>query len=259
VAVASSLPLVRTLLALPGLTLRRDWLGVQIREQPLTEIARDLNLLCESAEALDEQAREALVAWVAVLVSDEARPAIDELRREAHQSGYLALGRLLREYPLPSAIEDERYDANHPAPNPAMGRELTVGERRSLARMSNRAKFERLLLDPHPLVLRQLLANPKLTENDVVKLAALRPARTASLKTLAEFPDWIVRSRIRMTLVANPRTPSTIAVPLTGLATRPQLAEIAGNPSIHVVLRVVAQELLEKHPPLGEAASPILQ
>lgn len=253
---APELPLVRSILAFPGLVLRRDWLKVQIREQPLAEIARDIDALCASAEALEEPSREALVAWVAVLVSEEDRSRIDELRREAHQAGYRALGRLLREYAVPSACNaDKTDDVNNPAPNPVLGRDLTVGERRSLARMPNRREFDRLLLDPHPLVLRQLLANPKLTENDVVKLAALRPARTTTIKTLAEFPDWIVRTRVRMTLVSNPLTPSTVSVPLTGLATRPQLVDIASNPSLHVVLRVVAQELLEKHPPLGPASS----
>jgi hypothetical protein len=134
-----------------------------------------------------------------------------------------------------------------------------VGERRSLARKPHRGKFDRLLHDPHPLVLRQLLGNPKLTENDVVKLAARRPARAATMKTLAEFPDWFVRTRVRMAIICNPLAPSRFAIPLTALATRPELVEISDNPSLHVVLRAVALELRERRPPLGPADSPMLQ
>jgi hypothetical protein len=243
------------MLALSGLVLRRDWLRTQMRERQIPDAASELNRLCESAEALVESSREALVAFVALLVSENDVAWLDELRRSAHEAGYSSLERIQRGYPVPSAHELEQADLH----NPALGRDLTVGERRSLARAPHRGKFDRLLLDPHPLVLRQLLGNPKLTENDVVKLAARRPARASSLNTLVEFPDWIVRTRVRMTLISNPMTPSRIAVPLTALATRPELAEIAENPSLHVVLRVLAQELLDRHPPLGPAVTATLQ
>lgn len=252
----ADLPLVRSILALPGLSLRRDWLRAQIRERPLGEVAPQLNALCESAEALVEASREALVAWVAVLIGDVLISLLDEMRRVAHERRCHSLERILRTYPVASAPE---LDAAEPPYNPELGRELTVGERRSLARMPQRGQFERLLRDPHPLVLRQLLGNPKLTENDVLKLAAMRPARATTIQTLAEFPDWMVRTRIRMAVISNPLTPSHIAVPLTTLATRPELSEIAENPSLHVVLRVLAQELLDKHPPLGPVDTETLQ
>lgn len=250
------MPLVHSILAIPGLVLRRDWLRAQIRERPLAEVVPEVNAVCESAEALVESSREALVAWVAVLVGNVGAPLLDDMRRLAHGCGCRCLERLLRTYSIPSVPEPEQTGVPY---NPALGRELTVGERRSLARMPHRGKFERLLKDPHPLVLRQLLGNPKLTENDVLKLAAMRPARASTIETLAEFPDWLVRTRIRMALLSNPMTPSHVAVPLTALCTRPELAEIADNPALHVVLRVVAQELLDKHPPLGRVATETLQ
>jgi hypothetical protein len=218
-------------------------------------VASDLNALCESAEALVPASREALVAWVAVLVADGESAWVQELRRLAHEANLRSLERLMRSYSVPSAFDNAKADDH----NPALGRELTVGERRSLARKPHRGKFDRLLRDPHPLVLRQLLHNPRLTENDVVTLAAQRPARAASMKTLAEFPDWFVRTRVRMAIISNPLAPSSFSVPLTALATRPELVEISDSPGLHVVLRAVALELLERHPPLGPADSPTLQ
>lgn len=251
----AELPLVRSLLALPGLALRRDWLRAQWRTRALADMASELNRLCLSAEALLGPAREAQVAFVVTLVSEDDTAWLDALRRTAHELGLFSLERILRRYAVPSAYDLEKADAK----NPALGRDLTVGERRSLARLPHRAKLPALLLDPHPLVLRQLLGNPKLTEDDVVKLASLRPARASSIRALVEFPDWIVRTRVRMTLISNPLTPSQIAVPLTALCVRPELAEVAENPSLHVVLRVVAQELFDRHPPLGPSLTGILQ
>jgi hypothetical protein len=248
-------PIVRSILAVPGLVLRRDWLRAQLRERELSDVDRELSALCESAEALVAASREALVAWVAVLVIDGESPRVQDLRRLAHEAGHHSLQRLLRSYSVPSSFSNPKADE----PNPLLGRELTIGERRSLARRPHRGKLDRLLRDPHPLVLRPLLGNPKLTEDDVVTLAAQRPARASTIRTLAEFPDWIVRARVRMAIVFNPLTPSSIAVPLTALATRPELVQIAESPSLHVVLRAVAQELLERHPPLGPADTPTLQ
>lgn len=253
-----SLPIVRSILAIPGLGLRRDWLRAQIRERELPLVAAELNSLCESANALVPSAREALVAWVVVLVNEDESPWAAELRRHAYEANLHSLGRMLRTYAVHSSLGSLGQVVTEVHHNPALGRDLTVGERRSLARSPARTKFDRLLLDPHPLVLRQLLGNPKLTENDVITLAALRPARASTLKILAEFPDWIVRPRVRMTIISNPLTPSGIAVPLTSLGTRPELSEIAENPSLHVVLRVVANELLDCHPPLGTPGSETL-
>jgi hypothetical protein len=198
---------------------------------------------------MDPAAREALVACVALLVCDADSPWLDDLRRAAHEAHHHSVMRLLRTYVVrPSIVATEDF-------NPALNRDLTVGERRSLARRPHRGKIDRLLKDPHPLVLRQLLGNPTLIENDVVALAAQRPAREAALRTIAEFPDWIIRTRVRMAVISNPLSPSGIAVPLAGLATRPELVEIAENPALHVVLRVVACELLERRPPLAPAST----
>ena len=62
-------------------------------------------------------------------------------------------------------------------PDYGRGRPLTLGERKSLARRPDRAMLDRLLHDPHPDVIRRLLRNPRLTEDDVVRLAARRPGR----------------------------------------------------------------------------------
>jgi hypothetical protein len=136
-------------------------------------------------------------------------------------------------------------------PDYGAGRELTVGERRSLARQPNRRAFERLLRDPHPLVLRNLLGNPRLTEDDVVRLAARRPLREAIIAELVHRPEWLLRPRVRMTILHNPYTTSHIALALLSLCRRDELAEILENTALHPVLRSSARELLDRRPPLG--------
>jgi hypothetical protein len=107
----------------------------------------------------------------------------------------------------------------------------------------------------HQKVVAELLANPKTTEDDVVRLAALRPARATSIEAIGRT-RWLTRRRVRMTVLLNPGSPPRVARPLVGLCTRSELLEIARGADVPVILRITANELAERRPPLfGENAS----
>lgn len=148
-----------------------------------------------------------------------------------------------------------------PVPDYGAGRELTLGERRSLARRPNRRSFDKLLSDPHPFVIRLLLQNPKLTEDDVVRLAARRPARLEVLREISQSLRWLSRSRVRLTVVLNPGTPPEIAIPLLPVCKRTELREVVKATESSLVLRATALELLERRPPVKgvDRADAILQ
>lgn len=215
----------------------------------------ELVLLCEAAEELNPLAREAQIALVAMLARRGHDPWTEQLRSYALRTGRYSLMRLLRVYAMPSYLDDE---AQKPHATKAAS-ELTLGQRKSLARRPDRRSFEKLLTDPHPQVISQLLSNPHLTEADVVALAAQRPGRSSTIQALAAYPAWLVRSRVRTAVIYNPASPSTITVPLLALAARPELQEIAASPSLHVILRATAEELLTRRPPLGPADTMTLQ
>ena len=175
--------LTRPLLALKGLVLRRDWLHAQIQERPLSAIGHDLAALCEDAERLDERAKEAQAAFVMLLAQRGREPWAEGLRRLAEEHGHGSLERLLRVFPIPRNEEEATPNLNR-GPNTGP----TLGERKFLARRPDRQSFERLLADPHPQVLRQLLGNPHLTEMDIVRLLTLRPARASTVLAVAFVP-----------------------------------------------------------------------
>jgi len=247
--------LVRTLLSLPELRTRTAWLLNHLQALPLPDAVALVDALCKSSERGDPSAREALIPWVAGLVQVGDSAWVNELRRESIEGNLLSLNRLVRQ-PQSSAPPPESMP---PVPDYGAGRELTVGERRSLARRPDRRAFERLLSDPHPLVLRTLLHNPRLTEDDVVRLAGKRPLRAAVVEELAQCPDWLVRPRVRMTLIHNPGTPSNVAFPLLALCKRDELAEIQENTVLNATLRATANELYNRRPPLGEVPIRTLQ
>lgn len=249
--------LKRVLLSLPEIALRVGWLSEQLAEWPVENAAEQLDALCEEAEGSEPDAREAVMAAALLFVGLGECRLIERLREEAAGRRLLSLDRLLRRGP-PAPVHDRRID-DLPVPDYGTGRELTVGERRSLARRPDRRAFDRLLADPHPLVIRQLLENPLVTEEDVVRLATRRPARLEVMRELAQSPRWLARPRVRMSILLNPGSPPEMSGPLLVLCTRGELGLVMESTDAPGVLRTTARELKQRRPPLRETGDATLQ
>lgn len=89
--------------------------------------------------------------------------------------------------------------------------DLPLGTRRAAARGGNRYKLDRLLHDRDHRVIRILLDNPRITERDAIRIAAMRPTRPEVLTVVARHPRWSSRYRVRKALACNPATPAQIA------------------------------------------------
>jgi hypothetical protein len=243
--------IIRTIRAIPEAELRIAYVVSMVREHEPSELARALDSLCASAEQAEPAAREALVALVDALQDPRLEGSVQRLREEAVGIPHLALERLLRQRRAhdsmrPRSIPDPDEDR---VPDYGRGRPLTLGERKSLARRPDRAMTERLLRDPHPDVIKQLLANPKVTEEDVLSLAARRPCRPDVLTEIARSPRWTHRPRIRMALILNPDTPLETAAPLVGLLVRQELRLVATSTTAAASLRALCLEHLARRPP----------
>ncbi len=243
--------LTRPLLGIGEVRLRVAWLADWHRRTPTEEAALALDALCEQADRADPRAREALLAVAVFFAGLGPSPALDDMREVAQELKLLSLDRLIRS--APETVERDRPVDELPVPDYGTGRELTLGERRSLARRPTRAQLEKLLLDPHPMVLGQLFENPKLTENDVLRITTKRPARPEALRALARDVRWMSRGRVRLSLVLNPGCPPDVAMPLVSTCRRDELGLILKSTAVSLVIRGVARELLELRPPLGEA------
>jgi len=117
------------------------------------------------------------------------------------------------------------------------GRPLTLGERKSLARNPGRGLVDRLVSDGSPEVVRNLLKSPKLTELDVVRIAARRPQNPAILKEIATSRRWMARYRVRVSLVSNPYLEPEMGIRLAALLFEQDRRAVAADPSIHPRLR----------------------
>jgi hypothetical protein len=132
-----------------------------------------------------------------------------------------------------------------PPPKFPGGRDLTLGERKSLARAAPRDAIDRLLRDPEPQVIRLLLRNPRLVERDVVLVAARRPAQPEVIRELMANPKWISRYAVKQSVVLNPGVPNELALRLLPFMSRVHLSEIAKDPALPSVRQLAARRLLD--------------
>ena len=144
---------------------------------------------------------------------------------------------------LPGHVSKEILGA--PSPRFPGGRDLTLGERKSLARAAPRDSIDRLLRDPEPQVIRLLLRNPRLLERDLVFLASKRPIGPEVAREILGNPRWSSRYAVRRALVLNPTVPNEIALRLLGMMVRQHLEEIARDPALPEVRRQAARLLLD--------------
>jgi len=214
-------------------------------------LARALDVLAARAEQAEESAREVLLSVVDALNAPSSAELVQRLREEAVGASLLSLERLVRHpFARQAGAESRVVEAREEKlPDYGRGRPLTLGERKSLARRPDRSMMDRLFSDPHPDVIRGLLRNPKVTEDDVVRLAARRPGRAEILAEIARSPKWVHRARVRLTLLLNPSMPLELAAPITGLLVRQELRLVAEATHVADGVRALCLEHLERRPP----------
>lgn len=144
-----------------------------------------------------------------------------------------------------SEVEDEQASA--PRPLVPGTRPLTLGERKSLARSWDRTVLERLLADPHVDVVRLLLSNPHVTEDDILRIATARGSSAAVLGLVLSSRRWGTAPRVRRALVRNPRLPLATALRLLGLLGRRDLEDLSRDP--HLPPRLAAALERRLRPP----------
>ncbi|HJL14784.1 MAG TPA: hypothetical protein RMH99_03960 [Sandaracinaceae bacterium LLY-WYZ-13_1] len=175
-------------------------------------IADLVTVAVHGAEARDGSQGALLLALCLALAQEDSAELRAAVVREALTQGQHDTASLLQ--PRPPARASEEPLA---VPDFGRGRALTLGERKSLARGRDRDLLARVLRDPHPDVIRILLGNPALTEDDVLRLVAQRPVAPEVLREVFRSTRWIVRYRVRRAIVKNPFSPVDVAVQLATL------------------------------------------
>jgi hypothetical protein len=192
-----------------------------------------------------EPATCVLSAFVAALRMEAAQiPYADELRRLAQVQSLPTVADLFAEGP-----PRQEMDPGAAAKADARAFSQSLGHLKQQARLTRDPDLlARLVTVSNPSVVRNALLNPRLTEPLVVRMAARRPARPEPLVEIWKSPRWSARHAVRRALVFNPYLPPEVGAKIVPLLNATDLAELAGDSTVHPSLREQAGRLLEQGP-----------
>jgi hypothetical protein len=237
-----ALRIAAKLAALPAEEMRRAALRDALVEMGSERAAEVLHAILAPDGPRRGRTAVAAASAVAAFGGGEGLPytLAVEIYEVACERGYEEVRRLLLK---PGARHEASESEVRPDPRLA---ERTLGERKWLARRGDPDLIDRLLYDPDPEVLANLLRNPRLTEREVVRIAAHRPGFPEVLRLVARSPRFGNRERVRRALVHNPYTPAEVAVNLLPFLGDPELREVASNGALHASVCDAARAILEE-------------
>ena len=126
---------------------------------------------------------------------------------------------------------------------------LPLGVLKSRARLTrNPDELSRLAVASNASVIREVLKNPRLTEDLVVRIAARRPARPEPLEEIWRSTRWNRQPAVRRALVFNPYLSPEVAVKIVPLMAVTDLRELATDRNVHLSVRELAGRLSASAP-----------
>jgi len=123
---------------------------------------------------------------------------------------------------------------------------LTLGEKRSLARTRNKDLLDRLIYEPHPLVVKNILENPRMTEHEVLKMVSRRPNNEIILSEIFQCEKWLRSYNVKVSMIKNPYTPVGIALVLLFFLKTQDLRAVSRDHSLHKLVKETAGDLLKR-------------
>lgn len=123
-----------------------------------------------------------------------------------------------------------------------------------IAEEAGENEIQPYLHDPSPRVIRALLTNRNMAENDAIIIANRTNVPVDVLEAIAKDKRWSDKYQIRLALARNPRSPLTVTLPIARFLRIFDLEEITRSHQIPVVFRrKVEAMIIERVPtmPLG--------
>ena len=123
--------------------------------------------------------------------------------------------------------------------------QITLGERRSMSKGWHKNMLEKLLSDPDPVVITNILNNTKTTSTEVLKIASKRPSSPKILNIIAIHRKWSSNYNVKKALVMNPYMLPAVSVALVTSMLETDLRDISRDGTLHPQLSLTAKDILE--------------
>lgn len=125
-------------------------------------------------------------------------------------------------------------------------RNMTVSEKVKLAMTGDKEIRGILIKDANKQISSSAIANPRITEDEILRLASTRGTPEDLLRLIAKKKDWMKSYRIRSAMVTNPKTPVAISLRCIPLLNDKDLASLSRSKNIPNVLSSSANRILKR-------------
>ena len=123
-------------------------------------------------------------------------------------------------------------------------RALSRIEKLILAPKADRSERAVLAQDNDAQVLHALLRNPRITLEEVTRIARSTLLSAVTAELIAKTAQWSASAEIRSALVGNPRTPTPLALRLLPTLPEPEIRQIAKSTAVSQALKQAALRLV---------------
>jgi hypothetical protein len=121
---------------------------------------------------------------------------------------------------------------------------MSTAEKRQLALNGDKAARTLLLNDPNKTIHVFIIRNNSITTDEVRYIAGFRQTNPDVLKQISENREWMKNPLIVAALVANPKTPSTVATKLVSKLPIQEIRRLAKSQAVPRAVSAVAKKLV---------------
>lgn len=122
---------------------------------------------------------------------------------------------------------------------------LSVAKKIKLALMGNKAARELLSKESNKIVALSVLKNPRITEDEVMRIAGSKGTSDDLLRTIARNKEWVKNYSIKLTMVNNSKTPVAVSLKFLDHLIAQDLVKISRSKNIPSAIASAARRKLE--------------
>jgi len=123
--------------------------------------------------------------------------------------------------------------------------QLSMGQKLKLALGGNKSARDLLVKDSNKIISTAVLKNPRITEEEVQKVAQSKGTNDDMLRQISRNKEWMKSYSIRMGMLGNPKTPLAISLKLLDSVYEKDLHTVSKSKSIPATLASAARRRLE--------------
>ncbi len=170
----------------------------------------------------------------------------EELSSATGDTGELSAGKVESHKPKKAKLQDDYFDEGGSTSLYQMIQSMTVGDKIKLALTGNKEARGTLLKQSNKVVSRSVVRNPRITEDEVVKITQTRSVADEILREIARNDEWLKSYPIKRGLAFNPKTPVQITLRLLAKLNVKDLATLSTSKGVPNVVAAAARKIVDR-------------